>query len=53
MDRIDSLVMSWNPSKEKYTITTLTRNSGLVVNYAKDMKEAIDLIKELEGKYAT
>lgn len=52
MDRIDSLVMSWNPSKEEYTITTLTRNSGLVVNYAENIKEAINIINELENKYA-
>ena len=52
MDKIDSLVMSWNPSKQEYTITTLTNNDGLLVQYANDMKEAINIIKELEGNYA-
>ena len=52
MNRIDSLVMSWNPSKKEYTITTLTSKDGLTVKYAKDMKEAIGIINELEEKHA-
>jgi hypothetical protein len=49
---IDSLVLSWNPSKKQYTITMLTRNDELILKYAANMKEAITVIKELEEKYA-
>ena len=49
---IDSLVMSWNPAKEWYTITILTSEDGLVVKQAKDMLEAINIINELEEEYA-
>ena len=49
---IESVVVSWNPSKEIYTITMLTDKDGLVVQYAKDMHEAITTIQELETKYA-
>ena len=50
---IDSVVVSWNPSKKEYTITVLTRNDGLIAKYAKDMHEAINIINEIEEKYAT
>jgi hypothetical protein len=49
---IDSVVMSWNPSKKQYTITMLTRSDELILKYAADMKEAIVTLKELEDKYA-
>jgi hypothetical protein len=49
---IDSLVVSWNPGKEEYTITMLTDIGELEVEYATDMKEAISVINKLEEKYA-
>jgi hypothetical protein len=49
---IDSVVVSWNPSKKQYTITMLTRNDELILKYAADMPEAIATLKELEEKYA-
>ena len=50
---IDSLVMSWNPSKEIYTITVLSDKEGLIVKHAKDIHEAINIMNELEEKHAT
>lgn len=50
---IDSIVMSWNEIEEHYLITALTRADGLVTKYAKTVKEAIEIIDELEEKYAT
>jgi len=49
---IESIVVSWNSSKEQYTITALTEDSGLLVNYAKDIHEAVDIINEIEDKHA-
>ena len=51
--KIDSLVVSWNPAKEQYTVTILTERDGLVANYANDMRGVIIIINELEEKYAT
>jgi hypothetical protein len=52
-EMIDSIVMSWNEIEEHYLITALTRADGLVTKYAKTVKEAIEIIDELEEKYAT
>jgi len=49
---IDSIVVSWNPTKKIYTITALTRTSGLIVQYAKDIHEAVSIINEIEEKHA-
>ena len=49
---IESIVVSWNRSKEQYTITALTAASGLLVKYAKDIHEAVSIINEIEDKHA-
>ena len=49
---IDSIVMSWDQIKKHYTITVLTTKSGLIVEHADDMQEAISIINVLEEEHA-
>ena len=49
---IESIILTWNPSKKEYTISALTADSGLLVKYAKDIHEAVSIINEIEDKHA-
>jgi len=49
---IESIILTWNPSKKEYTISALTAASGLLVKYAKDIHEAVSIINEIEDKHA-
>ena len=50
---IDSVVVSWNPSKQQYTITVLTRDDGLIAEYADDIHDAVQIINKLEETHGT
>lgn len=50
---IESIVISWDRSKEQYTLTALTNSIGLVTNTAKNMEEIIEELNKLEENYAT
>ena len=50
---IDSVVVSWNPTKKEYTITVLTRDDVLILEYADDIHDAVHIINKLEEKHGT
>lgn len=50
---IDSICVSWLDIENRYLITILTYNEGLIKKYAKDIIEAISIIQKLEEKYGT
>lgn len=49
---MDSVCIKWIVSEKRYIITVLTYKDGLITKFAKHMHDVIEVMQELETKYA-